>query len=308
MNKFVLCSYLALAVATACAERFDFAAFGDTPYFSFEEPVLVGQIQDMNQKDLAFVIHIGDIKSGSDRCADFIYESRLAWFNESKHPFILIPGDNDWTDCGRSSNGAYDPLERLTFFRRTFYKDASSLGQRRLTLKRQSSRAEFSDYRENMRWRHGGVVFATVHVVGGNNNENSSEFVLRNRANIAWLKESFATARREHASAMVVALHADPLFEISARDPRRTGLSEVMDHFLGETRAFAKPVLLIHGDSHRFRFDQSLRARGVSPSLRNLTRLEVHGSPLVAWTQVQIDTHSPAVFSLGPRPTAKTLH
>jgi hypothetical protein len=291
----------------ACAERFDFAAFGDTPYFSFEEPILVGQIQDMNQKDLAFVIHIGDIKSGSDRCADFIYESRLAWFNESKHPFILIPGDNDWTDCRRSSNGGYDPLERLNFFRRTFYKDALSLGQRQLTLERQSTRPEFAEYRENMRWRHGGVVFATVHVVGSSNNEGTAEFALRNRANIAWLKESFSAAKQEQASAMVVALHADPLFEISARDRRRSGLSEVMDHFLGETKNFAKPVLLIHGDSHRFRFDQPLSARGVSPSLRNLTRLEVHGSPKVAWTQVQIDTRSPGIFSVATRRTAKEL-
>ncbi len=308
MKGLLLCCSLALASATAPAERFDFAAFGDTPYFSFEEPILVGQIQEMNQKNLAFVIHIGDIKSGADRCGDFIYESRLAWFNESKHPFILIPGDNDWTDCQRSSNGTYDPLERLNFFRRTFYKDTLSLGQRRLPLERQSSRPEFSEYRENMRWRHGGVVFATIHVVGSNNNENSSEHAHRNRANIAWLEESFRMARRERAAAFVVALHADPMFEASARDPRRTGLSEVMDHFLMETKTFAKPVLLIHGDSHRFRFDHPLRARGVSPSLRNLTRLEVHGSPSVAWTQVRVDTRASGVFSLAPRPTAKELN
>ena len=28
-------------------------------------------------------------------------------------PLVYTPGDNEWTDCHRANNGAYDPLERL---------------------------------------------------------------------------------------------------------------------------------------------------------------------------------------------------
>jgi hypothetical protein len=47
-------------------------------------------------------------------------------------PFIFVPGDNEWTDCERLSNGAYDPLERLGKLRRLFWEDEFSLGKTQL--------------------------------------------------------------------------------------------------------------------------------------------------------------------------------
>ena len=34
-------------------------------------------------------------------------------------PLVYTPGDNEWTDCHRANNGAYNPLERLAFVRST---------------------------------------------------------------------------------------------------------------------------------------------------------------------------------------------
>ena len=47
-----------------------------------------------------------------------------------------------------------------------------------------------------------------------------------------------------------------------------------------------KPLLLVHGDSHDYYFDQPLRdAKGVV--VPQLTRLEVPGSPRTEWVKVR---------------------
>ena len=67
----------------------------------------------MDTEKLAFVIHVGDIKSGDSDCSDNALKDILDAFQTSAHPLIYVPGDNDWTDCHRKSNVSHDPLERL---------------------------------------------------------------------------------------------------------------------------------------------------------------------------------------------------
>src|SRR5262245_39572619 len=92
---------------------FSFGVFGDLPYSPAERRSAVRIVREMDGQELAFAIHIGDIKSGSESCAD----DNLLWSRElfagSRHPLVYIPGDNEWTDCHRASNGGYDPEERL---------------------------------------------------------------------------------------------------------------------------------------------------------------------------------------------------
>jgi hypothetical protein len=42
------------------------------------------------------------------RCGKQIYVS----FQSVRHPFILTPGDNDWTDCHLVKDPKIDPLDR----------------------------------------------------------------------------------------------------------------------------------------------------------------------------------------------------
>ena len=42
---------------------------------------------------LAFAVHVGDFKSGYSECGDALYQQRKEWFNLSRHPFVLVPGD-----------------------------------------------------------------------------------------------------------------------------------------------------------------------------------------------------------------------
>src|SRR5947209_3177555 len=123
--KGISAAFVALSLAGAsCAvsppspRGFVFGVMGDTPYNDREEPRFVEMIRRMDAEPLAFAIHVGDIKAGSGaRCSDALYARRLAQFNASAHPLIYTPGDNEWTDCRRRSNGADDPLERLARIR-----------------------------------------------------------------------------------------------------------------------------------------------------------------------------------------------
>lgn len=298
----MMAAALAVSSMTAAAERFSFAALGDTPYFDFEEPKLMRMIDEMNQRPLAFVLHVGDIKSGSDRCDRTLYENRAAWFGQSRHPFVVLPGDNDWTDCDRTSNGNYDPLSRLDLFRRTFHDGAFGARLAPLAVTRQSAQSEFSEFAENLRWAVGDVVFVALHVVGSRNNvENVAEFRRRQDANESWVRESFRWARSRSARAAVVMMHANAMLEMAAADPRRKGFAAITAVLADEVQTFDRPVLLIHGDTHRYRFEQPLRARALPGTLRHLSRLEVHGSPTPEWTEVIVDTERPEVFSVAQR-------
>src|SRR4051812_30454670 len=112
---------------TQCAFRppgpdaFSFGVMGDTPYNEREEPVFRETIARMNGEALAFVVHVGDMKSGSTPCTDELFLQRKAQFDASLHPFVYTPGDNEWTDCRRAKTGRYDVLERLQALRRIFF-------------------------------------------------------------------------------------------------------------------------------------------------------------------------------------------
>ena len=45
---------------------------------------------------------------------------------------MFTPGDNDWTDCDRPSNGGFNSLERLDHERQLFFSTPNSLGQHQL--------------------------------------------------------------------------------------------------------------------------------------------------------------------------------
>ena len=130
---------LAFVLLGSCATRppetFSFALIGDLQYTPFEERVFPQLIDALNAENLAFVVHVGDFKSGSNSpCTDALFASRKADFERSRHPFVFLPGDNDWVDCRRDSNGRMDPLERLDALRKLFFATPESLGVRKMRL------------------------------------------------------------------------------------------------------------------------------------------------------------------------------
>ncbi len=275
------------APSAPSASGFSFAVFGDTPYSPHEETLFAEVMQEFDREALAFVVHVGDFKSGSSRCSDEVFAQRREWFAWSRHPFIYLPGDNDWTDCWRPSNGAYDPLERLNRLRELFFQGTHSLGVNTLPLARQSDAAAAHPYPEHVRWTRGNVLFAGFNLPGGDNNlrRMPQEHAQRDAAARDWLKQAFALAHRDKLNAVVVLFQANPFTE--SLQPRRgyTGFLDLLAH---ETAAFGGPVLLVHGDTHHYRIDRPLRHPETREPLANFTRVEVFGSPNVNWVRVHV--------------------
>ena len=312
MKRILTGLLLALAAASSAAQvtqRFSFAIVGDAPYSALEEAVFAQVLQEANQEDLAFVVHVGDIKSGGSPCSDELYQQRRQMFQASRHPFILVPGDNDWTDCHRKAAGGYDPLERLARMRQLFYADALSLGQKTLALERQSddpaTTAEFREYRENVRWARNGVLFIGLNVPGSNNNfgrtpQMDAEHEQRGRANAAWLAQGFERARSMGHAAVFVFIQANPDFSLAylRRVNRADGYAAFKKELLAHTLAFGKPVVLVHGDTHRFRVDQPLYDPATLKRVEQFTRIESFGSPVVDWITVTLDPADPKLISV----------
>ena len=78
-----------LACALACFAPFATAAdwhfdiIGDTPYSDYERRHLPGMLADISATKPAFIIHVGDIKSGTSWCSDAMYADRLVFFNDA---------------------------------------------------------------------------------------------------------------------------------------------------------------------------------------------------------------------------------
>ena len=107
--------------------------WGDFPYSDVQATTGVPNlIADMNNSELEFTVHDGDLKAGSGTpgsttpttCSDALYLQGLGYLNSLSGPAMFTPGDNDWTDCDRPANGGYNSRERLDHERQVFFSTA----------------------------------------------------------------------------------------------------------------------------------------------------------------------------------------
>jgi len=299
----------ALMASLSQAETLSFGLFGDTPYNHWERQHLPDLIAEMDSNDLAFVIHDGDIKSGSSECSDAAFLDILGVFQNSKHPLIYVPGDNEWTDCHRRSNGGYEPMERLTKLRELFFAGPDSLGRRTIPLTRQSHDPAFAAYRENVRWEAGGVLFLGLNVPGSSNNFHgnrlfggpSSEFLDRSAANRAWLRQAFALARQKKMRGILIVVQGNPGFHTASTVSADPGYSELITQLIDNVKNFDGQVAFVHGDTHQQRIDTPLRDPATGERLSNFVRVETYGSPSFGWIHATVDSTDPKVFRFEPR-------
>ncbi len=268
----------ALLVATCAAgaqgvDRAPFALLGDAPYSQPHANLLDAMIDEINAAKPAFVVHLGDITGGNGPCTDAWYEARARQFARFSPPFVLIPGDNEWTDCHRTG---FDPMERLAKIRALFHAGAVDLPG----FTRQSA-----DYPEHVRWTHGGALFVGINVPGSNNNlgrtpEMDAEHAARMKAVSGWLEDAAGLAQSPHVETLVVMMHANPGFEGRPRaSDLPDGYAELRSMLEAAARKLAKPLVVTHGDTHRF---QHNRPAARAP----LVRIEVDGWPWLGWVKV----------------------
>lgn len=275
-----------------------FAVLGDAPYTAFDERRYTFLLEDIDAHQLSWVIHVGDTMIPP--CTDARYFQRLGWFESSRHPVIYTPGDNEWTDCANPRTGALRPLDRLNRLRQIYFsRPEASLGRRRLPLVHQGAPGSaFPELVENARWEAGGVVWATIHLVGSRNGRkpfpgrtaaSDRESIRRTEGAVAWLKETFVRAGSTRAQAVVIATHADLALDNPLTDPRRSSFEPFLRTLEEEVEHFGRPVLLVHGDFHQYLVDQPLVRRTTGQRLANFTRLQVPGFPDVGWVRVVVD-------------------
>lgn len=293
------------AQSTAGQAPFSFVAFGDMPY---NLPADYGRfenlIRDVNKQNQVFNVHVGDIKSSETDCSNAYYQKILNYFNQFDKPLIYTPGDNEWTDCNKYTPGKYDIDERLATIRNQFFDGKNSLGKTKLALTAQSKHAEFAKYVENNRWQYGNVQFATVHIVGTNNNfypdpkGNNAEFYDRTKADLAWLDEVFDQAKASNAIAVVLFTQAD-MYNPAKDAKEANAFVSLKDKLQKRTEEFKKPVLLVNGDSHIFLVDKPIYVKG-KKDLDSFTRLQLFGEDNIHAVKVTINPATAGLFQIEP--------
>ena len=305
-------------------DAYTIGLFGDMPYNALGKAQYPALLADINRSGVVFSVYDGDLKAGGDGpCSDSLYLTALDHFNSLRRPLIVVPGDNDWTDCwgryGPATLPYSDPEERLNFERMLFYSTDRSLGQRTLKVTRQDG------YPENQRWRLGPVVYLGLNVQGSNDNypyhdtetgagvpvrsdaeiqRQRNEEMARKAADLQWLTEGFEFAERVHAKGVMIVWQADPNFnnEQHAVNPHDfDAYPAYVDALRTLTEGFDGQVALVHGDSHYFKVDKPLNRTTGDGVLGNFTRVETFGARNTHWVSASIDPRDPNLFTFEPR-------
>ena len=282
----IIAGFIFLTQATSAAykalaqpvEAFSFLAISDVPYTAQEDYTLRQRTRPaIEASALPFVIFMGDFKNAKLPCSAALMTRRRDQIL-GLHPgrVFYTPGDNDWTDCDRRQiRQRFSELNRLDLLRRLFYGKPMELPPEWL-YQRQSL------FPENMRWVHNNVLFATLHLVSTNNGRDEIllddvELALtlvdaRDQANLLWLDSAFAEASRIGAAAVVIATQAD-VTRHKYNAPCTTEVRQKCNAFAAITlrlrhlaAKFAKPVLLMHGDTNPYCLDKGFGGTG-APNL-----------------------------------------
>jgi hypothetical protein len=318
-------------------ETYTIGLFGDMPYGALGRSQYPNLLADINRSGVAFSIYDGDLQAGGDGpCTDQLYTTALANFDTLVRPLVWIPGDNDWTDCwgryGAVQAPYQDPIERLDHERELFDSTDQSLGQRTLTLTRESSEGgTYAQYSENVRWDYGPVVYIGLNVQGSNDNypypetdaeggavvtrstseiqRQRDEEIARKAADLHWLSEGFEHARATGAKGVLIDWQADPNFnneQHQANPHDWDAFADYVNALRTESENFSGHVVLVHGDSHYFKVDQpiTLPSGGV---LANFTRVETWGARQTHWVSATIDPSDPNLFEFDSRIVAANV-
>ncbi len=264
---------------------FSFAVLGDAPYRKRrDDKRFAGLIQDIKRQEPEFLAHLGDLKRGASPCKTKRYKEVRKLLAGFDGPLVYTPGDNDWADCFKKKSGDFDPQERLRKIRTLFYDDFAASADRKLGITRQPG------FVENARWSIKDVVFLSLHSVGANNNLNRdpAEYRKRNRANLMWLKAAFERAHAGDTSALVLLTHANLWHP--KRGKLQKGFRDCLALLAEEAQGFGRPILVAHGDKHRFIVDHPLSAAGPDArKISNVTRLQVMGDDELGAVMVAVD-------------------
>lgn len=231
-----------LSTSLPAAEPLTFAVIGDIPYDEEEFPLLRRQIDEL-EPSLAFLLHVGDIKRSTVPFRELDYSRVADELKRSRIPIFITPGDNEYND-------AKDPALAWSYWVKYFGKYPEPW-QHGIEVRRQKQRLE------NVAFVHRDILFVLVNLVGGRL-QSRQEWTDRMADDARWIEDAFGRDGARVRGAVVVG-HAHPV------GPRKP----FADVFIPTAARFAKPVLYLHGDGHRWIQNQPFA------EAPNLTRVQI---------------------------------
>jgi hypothetical protein len=333
---------------TDSADPLTMAVFGDAPYGTTptdhaEFDATPAFIDSINRDGaVREVMHVGDIHSGKQYCTSAYDQSIFDLWTRFADPLVYTPGDNEWTDCNKAGEGGNvfvdgqpvdyangDPIANLALVRSIFFAHPGhALGLRDKAVLSQSEAydpAHPSDaaYVENVMWEQSRVLFVTINLPGGSNNDNdvwygaatptkaqTDEVVQRTGADLRWLDQAFATAKGDRKiKAVVIGAQAD-MWDPEKGAAHQTAYEPFVSSIASHTKALGRPVLMFNGDSHVYKSGNPLSPSDPNYDIHpgydvpNFYRVVVHGSTFpLEWLRLTIDPraeHATTDTTFGP--------
>jgi hypothetical protein len=333
------------AAAGATNKRSTVAVFGDAPYGTSPtdhaqldaSPAFIDSIN--RDPDVELVLHVGDIHSGKQYCTEAYDRAIFDLWRRFADPLVYTPGDNEWSDCHKAAEGGGvfnaatqkidyvldaqgnpvdyangDPIANLALVRSIFFpRTGVTLGQRAKLVLSQAelpSPGHASDRRfvENVMWIQSGVLFVTINLPGGSNNDadvwygapapsaaQQQEIAERTGADLRWLDLAFAVAKTADLAGVVIQAQAD-MWDPEKGAAHQAGYEPFVQRIATRTVELGRPVLMLNGDSHVFLSHNPLSPADPLAYLHpgydvpNFHRIVVHGSTFpLEWLKLIID-------------------
>jgi hypothetical protein len=321
------------------------AVFGDEPYGTSPTdtaefnatPAFIQSIND--DAKVGTVMHVGDIHSGSQYCTQPYDQSIFDLWTAFKDPLVYTPGDNEWTDCHKTKEGGGtyntgtgqidyvkdsngnsvdyaggDPLANLALVRSIFFQHpGETLGGREMQVISQAQAYDpahptDAQYVENVMWEQSRVLFVTIDLPGGSNNDQDTwygtpfqtpgqiqEGPQRTGADNRWLDAAFAKAKADGMEGVVIGAQAD-MWDPEKGAAHQSGYEPIVSKIASDTTAFGNPVLMFNGDSHVYQSGNPLSPSDPNYNIHpgynvpNFHRVVVHGSTFpLEWLRLTID-------------------
>jgi hypothetical protein len=197
-----------------------------------------------------------------------------------------------------------DPIANLALVRSIFFpRPGAALGGGHQPLLSQAlayDRRHPSDaaFVENVIFVKSDVLFVTLDLPGGSNNDSDvwygastvspaqrAEIETRTGADLRWLDTAFSLADLLGVRAVVIQAQAD-MWDPEKGAAHQAGYEPFVKSVADHTVAFARPVLMLNGDSHLFLSDNPFSSANpvnvIHPGhdVPNFHRIVVHGSTL----------------------------
>ena len=213
--------FVVVAIAIAAANRlppprpnapgtFSFAVLGDAPYNPGEDRQYPHLLADLDAHDLTFVIHVGDLFGGpaGTTATGAASTGSMACATPSSTRRGTTSGSTARRTARRQRALACPRGGSRSSAARSFAESIPQPGPPPASRWRARPRPpDHADLPENTRWAQGGILFATVHLVGSRNGlqtagaarwpRSSRKWSGGRRAATAWLRETFAQAHAD---------------------------------------------------------------------------------------------------------------